>query len=416
MTEAFSKANAWTLTIGLLMVVGLAWVGPAWAQRPGAATAEEAEGLKNALTPLVGPRDAVWVTAPDGRILMAQNSDIPLVPASILKLLTALTALETLGPGYRFKTDFYLDPANNLKIKGYGDPLLISEELAAMAAHLAKKVISVQDLILDNTFFAKPLVIPGRGHSDEPYDAPNGALCVNFNTVAFRRDKGRWVSDEPQTPLLPLVIPKIKASGLTSGRITLAADSAETLNYTGALFQYFLIRAGIRVNGTVRSGRIDVDQEPLMWRYLSSRDLSQAVAMLLEYSNNFIANQILLVMGARQSGAPATMEKGLAVLRQYHDRELGIQDGTIVEASGISRQNRMTARAMDKILERFAPYHQLMRQKGRQFYKTGHLKGIRTRAGYLTSAKGGLYRFVVMVNTPGKTTDAIMRELERQLK
>lgn len=372
--------------------------------------------LAKALAPLAGPRDAVLLIDQGGQTIVALNADTPLVPASILKLLTAMAALEKMGPEYRFRTEFYLDQQNNLIIKGYGDPLLISERLTDIATRLAGKITWINDLILDGSYVTQPVVIPGRGKSDEPYDAPNGALCVNFNTVAFRFDKGQWVSDEPQTPLLPSVIPKIKASKLKLGRITLAANSAQARQYTGELFHFFLNQAGIQVKGVIRGGSADPHRNTLLWRYLSQDNLAAAVAKLLEFSNNFIANQILLVMGARQSGPPATMAKGLEVIRRYYEKDLGIGSGHIVEASGISRQNSMTARAMMTILDRFTPYHPLMRQQGRQFYKTGHLKGIRTRAGYLTSAKGGLYRFVVMINTPGKSTDRIMRVLERYLK
>ena len=103
----------------------------------------------------------------------------------------------------------------------------MSEALKVMAVQLASRLSWVNDLILDNSYFSQPIRIPGRGSSTEPYDAPNGALCVNFNTVAFQRVHGRWVSDEPQPPLLPCVIPKIEASGLTRGRISMAGNSAE---------------------------------------------------------------------------------------------------------------------------------------------------------------------------------------------
>lgn len=408
------KAAKWR-TVLLILATGAAWLGLSGSGY-GAGPASPQHGLTKALTPLIGPRDAVLVAGPDRQTLVALNSDTALVPASILKLLTAAAALETLGSGYQFDTDFFLDQDNNLKIKGYGDPLLISERLAEIAAHLAGTIPSVQNLILDDTYFAQPVVIPGRGASDEPYDAPNGALCVNFNTVAFRRLEGRWVSDEPQTPLLPIVIPKIKASGLSVGRITLAGESTEALNYTGEMFRYFLQQAGIQVEGLVQSGVVDPDREHRVYRYHSQSDLSHAVANLLAFSNNFIANQILLVMGARAYGPPATMRKGLEVLRRYYAEDLGIRSGIIVEASGISRKNRMTAQAMATVLERFGPHRRLMRKKGRQFYKTGHLKGVRTRAGYLASAQGGHYRFVVIINTAGKTTRPIMKVMEQQLK
>ncbi|MBU0652223.1 MAG: D-alanyl-D-alanine carboxypeptidase [Proteobacteria bacterium] len=367
------------------------------------------------LAAMTGAGDAVVVAAPDGHILAGVNVDLALVPASILKLLTTLAALEKLGPDYRFRTDFYIDSQNNLKIKGYGDPLLVSEELKVMADHLAARLRTIHNLILDDFYFEQPVRIPGRGTSTEPYDAPNGALCANFNTVAFKRKNGRLVSDEPQTPLLPSVISKIAASGLTRGRITLAANSTEALQYTGELFQYFFRQAGMEVEGAIGRGRVDPQRDRLIWSYRSRHELRMVAADLLEYSNNFMANQVLLVMGAEVMGPPATVNKGLQALENYYRGDLKIESGRIVEASGISRQNRITARAMLKILQRYEPYHTLMRREGRQFYKTGHLKGIRTRAGFLTSAHGGLYRFVVMINTPGKTTDGMMKAIEEHL-
>jgi D-alanyl-D-alanine carboxypeptidase/D-alanyl-D-alanine-endopeptidase (penicillin-binding protein 4) len=397
--------------IGLLCMAALNWCGSS------AAGPQTAGTLNRKLAAMAGRRDAVMVIAPDGEILAAVHPDRPLVPASILKLVTTLAALERLGPSYRFRTDFYIDPQNNLKIKGYGDPLLISEHLQVIARELSARRSAVLSLILDDSYFKQPIRIPGRGTSTEPYDAPNGALCVNFNTVAFNRRNGTWVSDEPQTPLLPSVIPHLAASGLTRGRITLAADSIEALQYSGELFRYFFRHAGMTVqDGGIRRGRVDPRSDQLVWSYRSQDDLRKAVTDLLEYSNNFIANQILLVMGAEALGPPATMDKGLKVLRDYYRNVLKIEDGRIVEASGISRRNLVTAHAMHRVLERYEPYHALMRHDGRQYYKTGHLKGIRTRAGFLTSVRGGLYRFVVIINTPGKSTDGMMKVMEKYLK
>jgi D-alanyl-D-alanine carboxypeptidase/D-alanyl-D-alanine-endopeptidase (penicillin-binding protein 4) len=372
--------------------------------------------LVKRLYALVGPRDAVVVSAPDGRTLAAVHADLPLIPASILKLLTTLAALEKLGPNYRFRTDFYLDSQNNLKIKGYGDPLLISEALKVIAKHLATLVAVVHDLVLDDSFFKQPIRIPGRGQSVNPYDAPNGALCVNFNTVAFKYLNDRWVSDKPHTPLLPSLISKIAASGLTRGRISLAADRFEALEYAGELIRFFLNQAGMKVSGAIKRARVDPESDVLIWSHLSDATLRRVVTELLKFSNDFIANQILLVMGAEVLGPPATVDKRLRVLRGFYRHDLGIQTGHLVEASGISRQNRITAKAMMKILQRYEPYHTLMRREGRQFYKTGHLKGVRTRAGFLSGADGKFYRFVVICNTPGKTTEAIMKAIERSIE
>ena len=203
---------------------------------------------------------------------------------------------------------------------------------------------------------------------------------------------------------------------MSTGRITLVASQIEALEYTGALFKYFLNRSGVTVMGSIERGRVNQRLDRMVWQYQSASNLSQTVAKLLEFSNNFIANQILLVLGAEIEGPPASVDKGLTVLKRYYHQTLGIKSGKIVEASGISRHNRITAAAMMEIMMRFSPHHELMRQNDRQYYKTGHLKEIRTRAGYIKSQDGGLYGFVVMLNTPGKSTHQIMRVIEKELR
>ena len=81
----------------------------------------------DALDRMIGKNDAVLVTDSVGQILWAKNTDKNLIPASILKIFTSTVALHYLGNDYRFPTEFYLDEQSNLKIKGYGDPLLVSE-------------------------------------------------------------------------------------------------------------------------------------------------------------------------------------------------------------------------------------------------------------------------------------------------
>jgi D-alanyl-D-alanine carboxypeptidase/D-alanyl-D-alanine-endopeptidase (penicillin-binding protein 4) len=95
---------------------------------------------------------------------------------------------------------------------------------------------------------------------------------------------------------------------------------------------------------------------------------------------------------------------------------LNIEGMTIYEGSGISRKNRVTAEHMLAVLNEFAPYRYLMRRQKNEYYKTGNLHGISTRAGYIRNKNGQLYRYVVMINTPGKTTGPVMKKLLRILE
>jgi D-alanyl-D-alanine carboxypeptidase/D-alanyl-D-alanine-endopeptidase (penicillin-binding protein 4) len=376
----------------------------------------KADSSLEALKTMIGRRDSILVTDPDGRVLISKNENRPLIPASTLKLFTALVALHTLGPEYRFETEFYCDDDDNLTIKGYGDPGLVSEVLPQIAHNLALKLVRVNNIILDASHFAQPLEIPGISSSSEPYDAPNGALCVNFNTVFFKKVDGVYLSAEPQTPLLPMVLERITSSGLNEGRIVLSHNENEITLYSGYLFDYFLRQVGIEVTGKIAIGTVRPDRDHLIYRHRSPKTLSDTIAGLLTYSNNYTTNQILIAAGVRRYGPPGTLEKGVQAARDYARKILKIDDIHISEGSGISRNNRITARDMQKVLDAFAPYHTLMRSEGRQFYKTGTLHGISTRAGYIESPGGGLNRFVVLVNSPGRSAEKVTRRLIRGIE
>ena len=126
-----------------------------------------------------------------------------------------------------------------------------------------------------------------------------------------------------------------------------------------------------------------------------------------------MANQIMIGAGTKIYGPPGTLEKGVRLVSNYAEQILKINGIHIVEGSGISRNNRISAENFDKILKAFEPYHNLMPRKDRAFYKTGTLNGIRTMAGYIANGQERLYRFTLLFNTPGKTTQQV---LDRILK
>ena len=71
---------------------------------------------------------------------------------------------------------------------------------------------------------------------------------------------------------------------------------------------------------------------------------------------------------------------------------------------------------LPKVLEQFEPYHHLMLRRGNEFYKTGTLKGIATRVGYIKDRNGELYRYVVFLNTSGKSISSIMDKIRQDAK
>lgn len=382
---------------------------------PASAASPSESGAAGAIRRIIGPGDAVMAADPRGRTVLSIHADRMLMPASTLKILTSLVARHHLGPGHRFQTEFYLDSRNNLKIKGYGDPLLISEVMREIAATLAERIRGFNDLIVDGTHFSA-VTIPGVTDTLNPYDAPCGALSVNFNTVTFKRSEGEVVSAEPQTPIVPFILGRIRKTGLAEGRIVLAAENGESTLYAGHLFRRYLADAGVASAGAVRTGRVESGEDRLLYRYTSVFTLDEIIERLLMHSNNFMANQLLIAAGIAAAGPPGTLRKGVQAAEAYIREELGRKDIRIAEGSGISRENRITPACMMRILAAFAPLHHLMKEEEGVYFKTGTLSGVKTRAGYIRAEGGGLAPFVVMMNTPDKRPEPVVSGLRRMLR
>jgi D-alanyl-D-alanine carboxypeptidase/D-alanyl-D-alanine-endopeptidase (penicillin-binding protein 4) len=343
---------------------------------------------------------AVLAVDADGRVLASHRPDRPLVPASILKIVTAAVALEVLGPDHRFETRFRRTPEGDLVVSGRGDPHLVSEELARIARALRSQGLErVRHLLLDDSYFERGLVLHGTHRSLNPYDAYNGALCVNFNTIFVRvDDRGGVESAEPQTPLTELARRAAVESGAKGRvRVNLAESPAQCLRYAGELLAAFLGREGIEVEGEIRRFREDPDPFPLFHVHRSNWTLEDLLRKMFRYSNNFMANQIFLAAGASRHGPPATPEKARRAVGRFLE-SAGIEDLHVEEGSGLSRRTRVTASQMVRVLDRFRPHRHLLECEGGACAKTGTLHDVQSLAGYLASNTGSPVSFVILLN------------------
>jgi len=345
----------------------------------------------------LAPSGLVYVVDAKGDELVAQNADVPFVPASVAKIVTAWLAMDVLGGDYRFQTRFYLDDKRVLYVRGGGDPFLISEELAQLAKNLVavigKKPIT--GIVLDASYYPSDLRIPGIEDTDEAYNALNSALAVNFNTVNAVRKGDTVRSAEKQTPITPLAITQFRQRGPNGkGRISLAQDPAVSLQYAGELIAAFIKRAGGSVKGDISTGVVPEGLKPV-YVHRQSRPLSQILIEVLKVSNNYITNQVFLEIGAHRFGGPVSLEKSLKVANEMLAAN-GIADAIhLEEGSGISRNNRFTARGLAKVLELFAPHANLLRGHDGGMNKTGTMDGVRTLAGYADTKNNGRVRFVI---------------------
>ena len=353
-----------------------------------------ANDLTDEVKAIAGDGVVVVVDA-SGEELVSLNADRPFIPASTLKVVTALAAMEVLGADYRFSTHFYLDEDKVLYVEGHGDPYLISEELDLLAPALLQQVPKeFAGLVLDDSYFEPGITIPGTSRTDNPYDALNTALAVNFNTINVRINGSEVVSAEEQTPLVPLAEHVARESGRSGKvRINLTDDPQRSLYYAGELIRAKLEAHGAMVPDEIRIGAVPEGLEPV-YVHQNSRPMSEVVAGMLKYSNNYIANQLVLEMGVVRSGTPATLDKGMAVVHGVLEAH-GLTEGvTAVEGSGISRNNEATAGAMLKLLDAFEPHKELMRDRRGALAKTGSLSVTKTIIGYLETAGHGEVRFI----------------------
>lgn len=344
-------------------------------------------------------QDASLVVSDGRRLLIADQPDRLLVPASTMKLVTALAAIERWGLKHRFETGFYLGRDDRLWVKGGGDPYLVSEELDRVVSGLkAAGVRSVSGLGLDAELFGTQVSIPGRSSSNNPYDAPVTSLGVNFNTVSLQVSAGRVSSAEAQTPITPTAQRLGRGLGDGKHRINLV-DGATALGHFGEVLKAKLQQGGIQVGGQVESGAVPQSAK-LVYTHRSSQTLGQVTKNMLEYSTNFVANDLFLLLG-EQNGR-ASMASARQTMERWARQTFGWRDFRIEDGAGLSRGNRLSGRQMLDVLERLRPYLDLLPVQDNDQgvrAKTGTLRGVSTYAGFVRRGRDWL-PFSLMINQP----------------
>ncbi|MBI4042500.1 MAG: D-alanyl-D-alanine carboxypeptidase/D-alanyl-D-alanine-endopeptidase [Deltaproteobacteria bacterium] len=421
------------------------------------------------------------VSLDKGEVLLEHNADQPYTPASTVKLITTAAALDILGPTYRFKTEVWGDSLpdakgivkGNLYLKGEGDPLLVSEHIWALVNALRRKKIKEVDgdLIVDDTFFSIPqpeeekMAGEGRAH-----DAIAGALSFNFNTVTLYVQPAGTINE---APLLFVDPPseyirvenrafttrgqkKKKGNSIAVSRMpghngdlllisgSLPIDNKEEVYYrsitkpalyAGYNFRLFLEQQNIKVKGKILAGT--VPKSALLFLSHSSQSLAAILSALNHYSNNMIADQLLLTIGAQRFGSPGTYEKGLKAIDQFLREKVGLKGSwKLINGSGMSRENSLSPGQIVHLLEymnRSFAYRTLYMAaltapgeegtlserlsrsqfKGYLRGKTGSLDGVSCLSGYLFTESGELLAFSTMVNNARGDSYNLARVIDR---
>ena len=291
------------------------------------------------------PRDAVSMLVLDAAGSNAaprlmHRAQVPMNPASVMKLTTTFAALDLLGPTYAWSTPVYVEGAvqngtlnGNVYIKGNGDPNLVLEKLWLLLRRLQGIGIRniAGDIVLDRSAFDVPDADPANfdGEPLRPYNAAPDALLINYKAVVmtFTPDRNGTVAQVQFDPPLAGVqmqasVPlsnadcgdyrgALKADFSDANRIrfggSYAANCGEKVwpvayadprSYSVRAVQGLWLEMGGKLTGSVRFGNVPaalLAGKPTL--EMTSAPLAEIIRDINKYSNNVMAQQVFLTLG-----------------------------------------------------------------------------------------------------------------------
>jgi D-alanyl-D-alanine carboxypeptidase/D-alanyl-D-alanine-endopeptidase (penicillin-binding protein 4) len=339
------------------------------------------------------------------------------IPASILKIVVALVALDRLGPDYHFSTRFFIDDAHNLIIKGSGDPMISTDTWYKIAGYFKKYGYlkkPFNHLIIDESNFVSNLSYPGQRRGTRYYEAAAGTLVTNFNTASIVVKKNQLiVSQNGKTPITDFI--RKKARYLRRGQqyLNIAQTHREGSQYTGELIKAIFKRRGGRFQKKIVFQKKSPGAK-LLYHYRSKQNLATVIKRMFKNSNNFIANQLFLVLALESYGAPANFKNAVKYVTRSLTKKLHLREDNLylVEGSGLSRRNKIDLKIMLAVINHFKPYRNLLPKLKRSKYptlkrvgtkwnilaKSGTLSGVFNLVGFVETKNHDWKPFVIMLN------------------
>lgn len=263
---------------------------------------------------------AVAVDLATGHTVFARNPDTPLAPASNEKLTVTFTALEELGNTYRFRTEVLGRGrqngsawVGNVYLKGFGDPTLTSLGLERLATQLALAGIThIEGRVLgDESWFDSERTAPGWKASFFINECPPlSALAVDRDVYEHH------VAREPALAAAGRFRQLLRVHGITTGPVGVgrAPDDAY--------------------------GLAQIESDPL----------PEVIETMDRDSDNFIAEELLKTIGAEAGGDGSTAGGTAVVRRDLAAAGIPLYGVRIVDGSGLSLADRLTARALSLLL------------------------------------------------------------------
>ncbi len=432
----------------------------------------------------------VWVAEGDAT-LFAHQPDKKFIPASTSKIPTAAAVLALLPQGHKFKTVFATDAKNSsvgsngkisggslkgsLYLIGGGDPSFVSESMWFLVNELMRTGVTEidGDLVVDDSRFDDIRFGEDRQSQrvDRAYDAPLGAMSLNWNAVTawvrpgLKSGDSADVSLDVMSPFLKLqnktktangdkstavAVERLASKEPKNGEIFLATGSIglhqpekaiyksirEPDMWAGNAAAVFLAQRGVILKGKVRSGK--APSEPHVLAVAESKQISQIVADMMKWSNNYVADMLVKNLSAEAGDKPATTAKGMQRVRAYIEKSAGLKsdDYEFINGAGFTRENLMSPKQLGAVLTAvrrdFRIFPEFLsslpisgvdgtlrsRFKGLESVgwvraKSGLLNGAIGLAGFAGDEKGRIFTFVFLFNGSAGKEDAARQLFDR---
>ena len=308
---------------------------------------------------------------------LAHRAQVPVNPASVMKLVTTYAALEQLGPAYTWSTPVFVEGMvqggslkGNVYIQGQGDPKLVVERLWLLMRRLQAQGIQVivGDIVLDRSAFDVPEQDPGRfdGEPLRPYNASPDALLLNYKSsvMTFVPDASAGLAhiqyDPPlagvQRPATVALAPPGADCGDWRGALRAELNDPLKVVFQGAYPaacgervwpvaypapREFAARAvegmwrelGGKLTGSVREGKVPAGLKPAF--VSTSPALAEVVRDVNKYSNNVMAQQLFLTLALREGIEGRVTDKAFTKDGRAFPR------GTVVFPAGSNSPDKM---------------------------------------------------------------------------
>lgn len=380
---------------------------------------------------------------PSGKTVYELNANTPMTPASIQKITTLLPALDTLGNNYEFKTQLYKNKDNNFYIKLGADPYFTTSDLKGLISTLnnykilTAKAIYVDDSILDSNEWGEgwqwdddlsPL-IPKFGSYNMDKNLLTVSICPTipgapaeistnvFYPTAFINNIVTGDTNSIKLERKNYISPDvINADGVVSKDTEIEIPVNYPRRYFILRLEDILRKQKIAYYGDFNRLKLPKDTNMIAE---SKHQMSPAVDDILKRSNNMIAETVFKIAGGKYAKETGSSEASIEMFNDYY-KKLGINTDNIkiVDGSGVSKNNLMTAGFMTEVLSKLAKddtnytyFKSHMAKPGegtltdRMLYfndnlraKTGTLSNTSSIAGYLKAKSGKSYAFCIITS------------------